>query len=114
MSFYQDVLKAIKGNYYQCKDGSKSIIKIEDFGSQNCSGILFDKNGKRTGQGLIRTEELKRAYERVQDDELIKIGLLEKSAQTQLPCIDLDEDPNPFPHPEVRGGPFNPDSLKKY
>jgi len=42
-----------------------------------------------------------------------KISKIEKEL-TQPLCTDLNEDPNPFPHPEKKGGPFNPDSLKKY
>lgn len=79
MSYCQDVLNATEGNYYQ---KGHSIVRIEGFGSQACPVILFSEGGENLGQSIIRTEELKKNYKRVSDEDLAKIGLLEKSAQT--------------------------------
>ena len=38
---------------------------------------------KNRGEGTVRTEELLKSYQRIPDKELIKIGLLEKYAQSQ-------------------------------
>ena len=78
MSYCQDVLNATEGNYYQ--KGRGRIVRIEGFGSQACPVILFSEDGENLGQSTIRTEELKKYYKRVSDEDLVKIGLLEKSA----------------------------------
>jgi len=131
--FYKNNNPTQKGQY----------IKFTGFGSKWCPVIIYNGNGRIIKEDIVWIDgvEERKKYELIPDSELPgQLRNLEASTQTQPSCkpgsiqaivedsehgIDPEElmqpsrplctgDPNPFPHLEKKGGPFDPDSMKKY